>query len=89
VFSGHDHNYQHHVQDGIHYIVAGGGAPLYDVSPDSETVVASARIENYVRVRVEGEKAHVEVVDLNGNLLESFELKGTAASPILPTGCLK
>lgn len=87
VFSGHDHNYQHHVHDGIHYIVAGGGgAPLYGVNPNSETVVASAKIENYVRVRVDGNRAHVEAVDLAGNLLDSFELKGAIGSPIVPTG---
>ena len=29
---GHDHNYQHYLKNGVHYIVAGGGgAPLYDV----------------------------------------------------------
>lgn len=89
VFSGHDHNYQHHIHDGIHYIVTGGGgAPLYGVSPDSETVVKSAKIENYVRVRVEDNKAHVEAVDLDGNLLDSFELKGGAASSIPTMGSL-
>ena len=29
---GHDHNYQHYLRNGIHYITTGGGgAPLYDV----------------------------------------------------------
>lgn len=89
VFSGHDHNYQHHIHDGIHYIVSGGGgAPLYGVSPDSDTAVKSAKVANYVRVRVEHNKAHVEAVDLDGNLLDSFELEGAAGSPFLPTGSL-
>jgi hypothetical protein len=87
VFSGHDHNYQHHVHNGIHYIVAGGGgAPLYGVSQNSETVVTSTRIENYVRIRVDEGRAHVEAVDIDGNLLDSFELSGAAGSPTVPTG---
>jgi len=32
VFSGHDHNFQHHRSEGIEFIVTGGGgAPLYDL----------------------------------------------------------
>jgi hypothetical protein len=35
VLNGHDHNYQHMVKDGVHYVVTGGGgARLYDVKPD-------------------------------------------------------
>jgi predicted phosphodiesterase len=77
VFSGHDHNYQHHVHDGIHYIVAGGGgAPLYGVNMDSETVVKTAKVENYIRVRVDAGTAHVEAVDLDGNIIDFFYLRG-------------
>src|ERR1700682_1719107 len=39
-FFGHDHNYQHYLENGIHYFVTGGGgAPLYDVDapPDGIT----------------------------------------------------
>jgi len=76
VFGGHDHNYQHHMKDGIHYIVAGGGgAPLYDVSPISGLTLKVAKIENFVRVHVTGDKAQVDAVDIEGNLLESFELE--------------
>ncbi len=76
VFNGHDHNYQHHVVNGLHHIVTGGGgAPLYDVVPIPEVTVKVAKTENYVRVHVEGGKAHVEAVDLEGNILDSFDLE--------------
>ncbi len=75
VFSGHDHNYQHHVLNGLHHIVTGGGgAPLYDLSPIPEVTVKAVKTENYVRVHVDGRKAHIEAVDLDGNLIESFDL---------------
>src|SRR5262249_48333037 len=39
VINGHDHDYQRHVAHGITYLVTGGGgAPLYDVIPDTPYV---------------------------------------------------
>jgi hypothetical protein len=77
VFAGHDHNYQHHVQSGIHHVVSGGGgAPLYEVVPVPQVTVKAEKIENYVCVRVEGGKAQVKAFDLDGNLLETFEMQG-------------
>jgi predicted phosphodiesterase len=77
VFSGHDHNYQHHVHAGIHYVVSGGGgAPLYPVSSIPEITVRALEIENYVRVRVEGPKATLDVLDLAGKVVDSFVMHG-------------
>ncbi|HYK88801.1 MAG TPA: metallophosphoesterase, partial [Acidobacteriota bacterium] len=75
VFNGHDHNYQHHVHEGMHHIVTGGGgAPLYDVVPIPNITLKAVKTENYVRVRIEGGKAHLEAVDLAGDILDSFDL---------------
>lgn len=80
VFAGHDHNYQHHLVKGIHHIVAGGGgAPLYDVVPIPDVTIKAVKTENYVRVRVEGGKAFLEAVDLEGTVLDAFELKPRGA----------
>ncbi len=77
VFAGHDHNYQHHLKAGIHYIVTGGGgAPLYDVSAIPEITLKALKTENYVRVRIEGGQAKIEACDLDGNAIDSFELRG-------------
>ncbi len=77
VFAGHDHNYQHHLKSGIHYIVTGGGgAPLYDVSPIPEVTIKTLKTENFVRVRVDGNTAKVEALDLDGNVIDSFDLRG-------------
>jgi predicted phosphodiesterase len=80
VFSGHDHNYQHHVHAGIHYVVSGGGgAPLYPVSPIPEITVKALEIENYVRVRVEGRRASLDALDLAGKVVDSFVMQGRTA----------
>ena len=60
-FFGHDHNYQHYLQNGIHYfITGGGGAPLYDVyTPPQGITQKAVSIENFVTVKMEGhEGAH-------------------------------
>jgi predicted MPP superfamily phosphohydrolase len=76
VFNGHDHNYQHHLKDGLHHIVTGGGgAPLYDVVPVPGITLKVAKTENYVRVHVAEGKTQVEAVDLEGKILDSFSLQ--------------
>ncbi len=82
VFGGHDHDYQHHLKNGIHYIVAGGGgAPLYNGSPIPGVTVKIAKVENFVRIHVAGGRAHAEAIDIDGNVLDSFDLSGRELTP--------
>ncbi|MBI4890493.1 MAG: metallophosphoesterase [Acidobacteria bacterium] len=76
VFSGHDHNYQHHVKNGIHYIVTGGGgAPLYPVDgPIEGLTVKVESTEHYVRMIGEPGKIKMEAVALDGRVLDTFEV---------------
>jgi 3',5'-cyclic AMP phosphodiesterase CpdA len=75
-FSGHDHNYQRHVKNGVQYVITGGGgAPLYEVdAPIPGLTEKVERIENYVTVKVEGKQARLEARALDGHLIESLEL---------------
>jgi acid phosphatase type 7 len=75
-FFGHDHNYQHYLKNGIHYfITGGGGAPLYDVDlPPPGITQKVASTENFVVVRVDGTKVHVEAMKPNGEKLDVTEL---------------
>ena len=77
VFNGHDHNYQHHLKNGIHYVVTGGGgAPLYDPDAPIPGVTQKVeRTEHYVRIKVTGNQAKVEAIALDGRLLDAFDLK--------------
>jgi hypothetical protein len=75
---GHDHNYQHYLKNGIHYVVSGGGgAPLYDVkTPPKDILVKAVSIENFLLVSVSGKKAKVEARAIDGSVLDTFELTG-------------
>jgi hypothetical protein len=79
-FFGHDHNYQHYLKNGIHYVVTGGGgAPLYDVDkPPQGITLKVASIENFVSIRVNGREAHAVALKVDGSELDSMDLKGEA-----------
>lgn len=72
---GHDHNYQHYLRNGIHYLISGGGgAPLYDVNKPPAGVQKVVSTENFVRVRFDGKMMHLEALDTEGERLDSFDL---------------
>lgn len=77
VFNGHDHNYQHHVKNGVHYVVTGGGgAPLYEVdAPIPGMTRKVARAEHFVEVKVSGRRARMEARGIDGSLIDSAELR--------------
>jgi len=76
VFAGHDHNYQHHVKNGVHYIVTGGGgAPLYPVdAPIPEITKKVESTEHFVNVSVNGKQAHLEAIALDGHKIDTIDL---------------
>ena len=75
-FFGHDHNYQHYVQNGVHYFVTGGGgAPLYDVdTPPAGITRKVVSTENFMVVQVDGLTARFEARTPDGQILEDTEL---------------
>lgn len=76
VFCGHDHNYQHHLKNGVHYVVTGGGgAPLYPTdAPLPGITVKAETVENFVQVDVTGSKARLQAFTPDGRLLERIEI---------------
>jgi hypothetical protein len=79
-FFGHDHNYQHYLKGGIHYVTTGGGgAPLYDVNqPPEEITRKVASIENFVTVQIDGRIARLEAISIDGSVLDSFVIEQPA-----------
>ena len=77
-FFGHDHNYQHYLKNGIHYVVTGGGgAPLYDVDkPAAGITVKVVKTENFVTVKVDGKSAHIEAIAVDGTKLDQIDIHG-------------
>ena len=76
---GHDHNYQHYLKNGVHYVVSGGGgAPLYDVNkPDPAITQKVVSIENFVTVSVNGKVAKAQAISIDGKVLDEFELRSS------------
>jgi hypothetical protein len=76
---GHDHNYQHYLKNGVHYVVSGGGgAPLYDVNkPDPAITVKVASIENFVSVSVNGKTAKAQAISIDGKVLDEWEFQAS------------
>jgi len=75
VLNGHDHNYQHTFVNGVHYIITGGGgASLYAVAK-KWGFTKQAAVHHWLRVFVNGKRATIEAVDLDGKLLEKIELR--------------
>jgi len=77
VFCGHDHNYQRHVEDGIQYVVTGGGgAPLYDVdAPVPGKTVKAEKVENYVYAEMKKGLIRVEARTPDGRVIDKFEIQ--------------
>jgi 3',5'-cyclic AMP phosphodiesterase CpdA len=75
VFNGHDHNYQHHINNGVHYIVTGGGgAPLYPVDGPLEGITQKVEsTEHFVQVTVEGAKVRIQAFGLDGRIIDTVE----------------
>ena len=78
-FFGHDHNYQHYLKNGIHYVVTGGGgAPLYDVDKPADGITLKViSVEHFVTVKVDGKSARVEAIGVDGKKLDEIELKAS------------
>jgi hypothetical protein len=78
-FFGHDHNYQHFLKNGVHYVISGGGgAPLYDVDkPPVGITQKVASIENFLSVGVSGDTAHMQAIAIDGSIIEEFDLAAT------------
>jgi predicted phosphodiesterase len=83
VFNGHDHNYQHHIKNGVHYVVTGGGgAPLYPVDGPIPGITQKVEsTEHYVDVKVNGNQAVIEAIALDGHLIDRIELGPEGAAP--------
>lgn len=75
VFQGHDHYYKRHVENGIHYVVSGGGgSPLYPLPAMGPGDIFQAQAFHHVRVDETAGSMTVTAIDTGGAVLESFTL---------------
>jgi hypothetical protein len=76
-FFGHDHNYQHFLKSGIHYLTTGGGgAPLYDVDKPPEGITQKvSSIENFVSIKIDETGAHFQAIAIDGRTVDQFDVR--------------
>lgn len=68
---GHNHNYQRAEKNGVLYFTSGGGgAELYPVGEALKETKYQKSVHHYVRFRIEGKKATIEAIDLEGKTLD-------------------
>jgi 3',5'-cyclic AMP phosphodiesterase CpdA len=73
VVNGHDHNYQHHLANGIHYLVTGGGgAPLYDLRMDTPFTKTAKKAHHHCEITVNGTSMNVRAIEPDGTVIEQF-----------------
>jgi predicted phosphodiesterase len=70
IFAGHCHFYQHNLVNGLHhFIMAGGGAPLY-TPKEAPYVLKSVKTHHYGLVEVTGDKFIVRAFDKKDALVD-------------------
>jgi len=78
VFSGHDHDYEYSVAEGMVFVITGGGGSfLNPVKLSADTNPHSRFFRptwHHCRVTVDADKLQVEAVDLKGRVFHQFAL---------------
>jgi len=75
VLAGHDHDYQRSTpQQGVTYVVSGGGAKLRPTGHEAFTAVSTSEL-HYLDVLADSQHLTVRAVTPDGDLLDSFTLQ--------------
>jgi tartrate-resistant acid phosphatase type 5 len=80
VLSGHEHNFQHAVQDGIHYFVTGAGGKVRHGTPsgfEEAGTVKWAAAAHFLLIRIAGTRAEVVPIGEDGQPLATLTPAGT------------
>ncbi len=75
VFQGHEHFYLHHQEDGIQYLITGGGgAPLHSPPPLAAGDIFSVAAFEHVKVDETRNTLQLTAIDQSGQTLEAFTI---------------
>jgi hypothetical protein len=96
VFNGHDHDYERTCpilngacttpQDGgvVYYVTGGAGAPLRSVSSNWFTAYSDS-LYHFLKVAVNDCWLHLDAIDANGNVFDSYEIDYCGSPTPTPT----
>ncbi|MHC4800480.1 MAG: hypothetical protein ACYTF1_27915, partial [Planctomycetota bacterium] len=65
----------------IHLVTGGGGAGLYSIRENEIWYSKSARVNHFIHFRVHGNLLQAKVVDLNGKIIDTFEIDKSKSQP--------
>ncbi len=86
VISGHDHNYERIVRNGVTYVVSGGGSPvLYRETERVDGSQAFHRKMHFVLVEINPDNIELTVIDINGNELDRATIPIQVSPPTKPS----
>lgn len=76
VFSGHDHHYHHAYNNGTHYVTTGGGGGhLRDIDDIQPETILTEKVHHHVIVDVEDDIATLNAIDIDKEVIESFNVE--------------
>lgn len=75
VLAGHDHDYQRSLpQNGVTYVVSGGGAKLREAGREDFTAVSTSKL-HFVDLLVYADRLEGRAIDQRGNLIDEFTIE--------------
>jgi len=75
IFNGHTHDYERGEQNGVTWIITGGGGGALDPwARDIPYLTQYVRSYHFVQVDVDGVTATVQAIDIDGNVIDEFAL---------------
>ena len=75
VFNGHVHSYEYAIIDNVHYFITGGGGGNLDTfGRDVETTLVSTGLYHFMRMEINGLRANIKAIDVNGNIIHEVRL---------------
>ena len=82
VFSGHTHNYQRFLHNGIHYIISGGGgSPVYPLERSHPDLKESFLGHHFCALWPQGNFIEVTVFDAKSSVIDEFRIARPGSAP--------
>ncbi len=73
VLNGHNHGYEHSIQNGVDYVVTGGGgATVYPCVDDQPWLITCIAVNHFLIVDIEGEKISVTALGTEGQTIDRW-----------------
>jgi predicted phosphodiesterase len=73
-FAGHDHDLQHHMENGVNYFVSGAGSEVRDIVNRTPRTQYAEKVAGFAKVDVTNDSMVIKFYGINRNVLHSTKL---------------